>query len=448
MINIKRTIAPLGHEDVIDLIRSAASGRSASHSFLFQGPEHIGKSTCADLLAMSVNCLSLKNGLACGECERCKKIAAGNFQFVTRLKYKFGEIPIDDIRSKIIAPGSLKVPEGFRQVYIINDVRYFNQESANCFLKTLEEPTPNVLFVLVTSAPGSILPTIRSRCQIVKFSDIEKEKTQKYISGMWPDIGERESGFIVNASSSIGAAISAAEEETSGTGPRIASVMAALERILKAPVPEEILALWNMAYGVSGAEDRLAEENNLHLNEAFDKIEAAILSRQYIKTAGAYALLLLAKKSQRRYVQVMAYELAGKIDSYFAACQQELEKFIEPLHQKQQERVSAKIFNEMMDAIKKESARTRRDEYVKMVAGLYVAFEKIFILKNSAPEKCGNGIIERMALEASTLYSLGEIEHIVKKIGRGYYRDMAANINPEAYLENYFLNIIRKKRWM
>jgi len=324
-------------------------------------------------------------------------------------------------------------------------VRYFNQESANCFLKTLEEPTPNVLFVLVTSAPNSILPTIRSRCQIVKFSDIEKERTQRYITGLWPEIGERESEFIVNASSSIGAAISAAEEETSETGPRAAKVMAALERILKTPGPEEVLELWNMAYGRPGAEDRLAEENNLHLNEAFDKIEAAILSRQYIKTAGAYALLLLAKKSARRYVQVMAYELAGRIDAYFAACQQELEKFIEPLHLKNQERVSAKIFNEMMDIIKKESTRTRRDEYVKMVAGLYVAFEKIFILKNSGPEQKGNGIIERMALDASLLYSSGEIEHIVKKIGRGYYRDMAANISPEAYLENYFLNIIRKK---
>ncbi len=146
-----------------------AAGRLA-HAYVFAGPKGIGKAATALALAQAVNCL--KNNpdpLAC-DCPSCRKIAAGNHPdvlVVARLEDKT-VISIDQIRG-MIERFEYRSLEARVKFALIKDAECISAEGANAFLKTLEEPRPGTVLILATSAPDSLLGTIRSRCQMVRF---------------------------------------------------------------------------------------------------------------------------------------------------------------------------------------------------------------------------------------------------------------------------------------
>lgn len=182
----------IGQDVSVDILRKAFVNEKYSQAYLFTGPEGVGKRRTAFAFAQILNCRELSmdfNGKiidACDECDSCRKIKDSNHPDVELItvEEKHKEIRIDQIHElqKRIA---LKSMEGRKKVYILDDANQMNRDSSNCLLKTLEEPNEDVVIILIARNLYGLLPTVRSRCQILKFKTIPQNKikgilTEKY----------------------------------------------------------------------------------------------------------------------------------------------------------------------------------------------------------------------------------------------------------------------------
>ncbi|HNI53100.1 MAG TPA: DNA polymerase III subunit gamma/tau [Chitinophagales bacterium] len=161
----------IGQDQVVTTLKNAIRTDHLAQSFLFCGPRGVGKTTCARILAKTINCENItKEGEACNECESCKS-------FNENASFNIHEIDaasnnsVEDIRSLVdqvrYAPASGKF-----KIYIIDEVHMLSPQAFNAFLKTLEEPPTYVKFILATTEKHKIIPTILSRCQIFDFNRI------------------------------------------------------------------------------------------------------------------------------------------------------------------------------------------------------------------------------------------------------------------------------------
>jgi DNA polymerase-3 subunit delta' len=166
------TAALIGQPRVEALLSRALARERVSHAYLFIGPDGVGKRTAARLLAQAINCAARPGALApCGACESCLRIAAGTHPDVHEIlpQSKGGQnISVEQMRD-VRRDASLRPTMGRRKVYLLPDAQLMNLEAANTLLKTLEEPSEFVTLVLAAPAVESVLPTIQSRCQIVRF---------------------------------------------------------------------------------------------------------------------------------------------------------------------------------------------------------------------------------------------------------------------------------------
>ena len=160
-----RDIAGQDHA-VATLLRSVASGRLA-HACLFDGPDSVGKRSAALGLAMALNC-SEAPGSGCGTCDTCRRIESGQHPDA-RIFEPASQQYIVDQSHEVVGLASTRPHEAPARVIVLDRADCLNPSSANCLLKTLEEPFPGNYLVLVTSAPDRSLATIRSRTQRVRF---------------------------------------------------------------------------------------------------------------------------------------------------------------------------------------------------------------------------------------------------------------------------------------
>jgi DNA polymerase III delta' subunit len=160
-----------GQERVIARLRAAIAGGRVHHAYLFTGGAGVGKRRTALALASALNCLQAP-GEGCGECEACEKIEGGIHPDVVTLEREgAGQIiPIENIRREIVARVGLPPHEARVRVFLIDEAAALQPAAANSLLKTLEEPPARTMFVLGTTSPDLLLPTIRSRCQRVVFA--------------------------------------------------------------------------------------------------------------------------------------------------------------------------------------------------------------------------------------------------------------------------------------
>ncbi len=158
----------IGHKDVVERLRNTLRSGRIANSYIFSGPVDVGKEFVAVNFAKALNCLSDGED-SCDECISCRKIDDGNHPDVTVIRPEGTRVKIDQVRS-LQRQGSYRVMEGKRKVYIIAEAEKMTPEAANSLLKTLEEPPGDMVLILLTSVYSALLPTIRSRCQSLKFS--------------------------------------------------------------------------------------------------------------------------------------------------------------------------------------------------------------------------------------------------------------------------------------
>ncbi|SKB46996.1 DNA polymerase-3 subunit gamma/tau [Parapedobacter luteus] len=162
----------VGQQHITVTLKNAIKNNQLAQAFLFCGPRGVGKTTCARILAKTINCGHLSDDTeACGECDSCKSFQNGNSFSIHELDAASNN-SVDDIRNLI---DQVRIPPqtGKYKIYIIDEVHMLSQAAFNAFLKTLEEPPSYAIFILATTEKHKILPTILSRCQIFDFNRIK-----------------------------------------------------------------------------------------------------------------------------------------------------------------------------------------------------------------------------------------------------------------------------------
>lgn len=162
-----------GQEHITSILRHEAANNSVSHAYLFSGSRGTGKTTCAKILAKSVNCLNLQDGNPCGECANCRAIDEGTTTDVFEMDAatNTGVDYIRDLRDNVLyTPAMLK-----KRVYIIDEAHMLSDSAFNALLKTIEEPPEHVLFIFATTEQHKIPATIISRCQRFEFRRISMQ---------------------------------------------------------------------------------------------------------------------------------------------------------------------------------------------------------------------------------------------------------------------------------
>lgn len=161
----------VGQKYLTSTLKNAITEKRLAQAYLFCGPRGVGKTSCARIFAKSINCLNpTPEGDACCQCESCLSIDRGNSFNLVELDAASNN-SVDDIRS---ITDQVHVPpqDGRYRVFIIDEVHMLSNSAFNAFLKTLEEPPANVIFILATTEKHKVIPTILSRCQIYDFKRI------------------------------------------------------------------------------------------------------------------------------------------------------------------------------------------------------------------------------------------------------------------------------------
>jgi DNA polymerase-3 subunit delta' len=174
----------LGQEEAIEAISRAYRLDRLPHGLIFGGPAGVGKATTARALGGLFLCEKPRQLAACGKCESCRAFDAANhpdyhvvYRQLARLDkdVKAKELSVDVIRDFLIAKAANKSVVGVGKVFVVEEADLMNASAQNTLLKTLEEPFGRTLIILLTDQPDALLPTIRSRCQLIRFALLDEK---------------------------------------------------------------------------------------------------------------------------------------------------------------------------------------------------------------------------------------------------------------------------------
>ena len=168
----------VGQQYVVRSIKNAVQEGKVGHAYLFCGPRGTGKTSMARLLARAVNCED-KEHAPCGKCENCLAAIEGTHPDIIEINAA-NETHVEDVRD-LIERARLSPMMGQHKVYIVDEVHQLSSSAASALLKTLEEPPEHVIFILATTDPQKLLPTIISRCQRFDFSKIKNEDIKNHL---------------------------------------------------------------------------------------------------------------------------------------------------------------------------------------------------------------------------------------------------------------------------
>jgi len=180
------TISPpwpvIGHEWAVALLRRAVMTGRLGHAYLFTGPAGVGKGTLAQALAQAVLCTG--DAPPCGRCRACRLVAAGHHPDLHWLTPQDGSLKIEQVRG-LERQLALTPVEGSRHVAVLEGMERATVGAANALLKTLEEPPPSVLLILLTEEADALLPTIVSRCQVLPLRPLPRATVEQALRERW-----------------------------------------------------------------------------------------------------------------------------------------------------------------------------------------------------------------------------------------------------------------------
>lgn len=173
----------VGHRDIIKYIQAAVTNDAVSHAYIINGEKGSGKKLLSKLFAMSLQCQNREeDGDACGQCQSCKQALNNNqpdIKFVTHEKP--GSIGVGDIRTQINNDVEIKPYSSPYKIYIMPQADLMTEEAQNALLKTIEEPPAYAVIILLTENAEQLLPTINSRCVMLKLKNIKDSLIKKYL---------------------------------------------------------------------------------------------------------------------------------------------------------------------------------------------------------------------------------------------------------------------------
>lgn len=173
----------VGQSHITTTLKNAIKSNHLAQAFLFCGPRGVGKTTCARILAKTINCEDLNDdGEACGKCSSCHSFQENTSLTIHELDAASNN-SVDDIRNLI---DQVRYPpqSGRYKIYIIDEVHMLSAAAFNAFLKTLEEPPSYAIFILATTEKHKIIPTILSRCQIFDFNRIQWKDMAQHLASI------------------------------------------------------------------------------------------------------------------------------------------------------------------------------------------------------------------------------------------------------------------------
>ncbi len=262
----------VGQDRVIALLRGAIERNRVPHAYLFSGPVGAPLLDTALALACALNCLTAR-GEGCSTCDACSKIIAGiHPDVVTLVREGAAQIvPIENVRNQVIARMGLPPHEADARVFIIEEATALAPPAANALLKTLEEPPSRTVFVLCTTSPEQLLPTIRSRCQRVRFAggspiaDADPARAER-ISGLADELAnvdvERDPSLPVRVAEAKGdaAPVLVAAAQRLHAKARAAAAAGDLEVAARASRQAQTVLSWHTAIAIHNANPQLAIE--------------------------------------------------------------------------------------------------------------------------------------------------------------------------------------------
>lgn len=179
----------VGHAPALEKLKQAVRLGRLGHAYLFAGPEGIGKRRLARHVAQALLCEvnSETDFDPCGRCPACVQVAHGSHPDLLEVAKPDGktDLPIAAIQ-ELVAQLGLKPARGKRKIAIVDDADDLNEESANCFLKTLEEPPPGSLLILIATSAETQLATIQSRCQTLRLDPLTSDQAAKVLAALIP----------------------------------------------------------------------------------------------------------------------------------------------------------------------------------------------------------------------------------------------------------------------
>lgn len=171
----------VGHKDILKYISSAVENNRVSHAYILNGERGSGKKMLANLFAMTLLC-ETGDHEPCGKCHSCKQAESGNHPDIIRVTHeKPNSISVDDIRTQVNNTVDIKPYQGPYKVYIIPQADMMTPQAQNAILKTIEEPPSYAVFLLLTENAETLLPTINSRCVMLKLRNIKDTLIKKYL---------------------------------------------------------------------------------------------------------------------------------------------------------------------------------------------------------------------------------------------------------------------------
>ena len=202
----------IGYQQIVgELQRTVASDRIAG-AYLFVGPMGVGKETVARYFAQLIFCQQDTDPpTVCGTCLACRKVGSGNHPDLQFIRPEGSLLKIGQIRA--LQKQIIYEPfEASRKVYILTDVERMNAEAENCLLKTLEEPPASSVLILLTSNVEALLPTTRSRCQILQFHPIPTQELVEILIDRFSVAPEQATTLAIAAGGAIGKALTQLEK--------------------------------------------------------------------------------------------------------------------------------------------------------------------------------------------------------------------------------------------